>query len=133
MVKWIIDSKISGKINNKYLENATDAICEPFVSPPGKGYSGVCSRPPRLYGRKNVAKTLENVYPNPTSRDNLTTNDSVLSEISGIDSDNITMNFVAQILTEKKGGSLDARKCFLFLRIHGFGVRHLTLPSYSGI
>ena len=42
-----------------------------------------------------------------------------------MDCDSITVNFIPQILMEKKGGSLDARKCFLFLRIYGFGVPHV--------
>ena len=37
-----------------------------------------------------------------------------------MDSDSIIMNFLPQILKEKKGGSLDIRKCFLFLRIREF-------------
>ena len=31
-----------------------------------------------------------------------------------MDCDSITLKYLPQILTEKKGGSLDARKCFLF-------------------
>ena len=49
-----------------------------------------------------------------------------------MDSDNISVNFVPQILTEKKGGSLDARKCFIFLRIHGFGVPHVICVFLFG-
>ena len=37
-----------------------------------------------------------------------------------MDCDSITVNILPQILTEKKGGLLDTRKCFLFLRIREF-------------
>ena len=49
-----------------------------------------------------------------------------------MDCDNITLKYLPQILTEKKGGSLDARKCFLFLRFHGFDVPHVTLKNPFG-
>ena len=49
-----------------------------------------------------------------------------------MDCDSIAFKYLPQILTEKKGGSLDARKCFLFLRIHGFGVPHVTLSFLFG-
>ena len=50
----------------------------------------------------------------------ITKNHSILSEISAMDCDSITLKYLPQILTEKKGGSLDVRKCFLFLRIREF-------------
>ena len=49
-----------------------------------------------------------------------------------MDWDSITGNFIPQILTEKKGRSLDIYKCFLFLRIHGFGVPHVILSFLFG-
>ena len=62
----------------------------------------------------------------------ITKNHSISSEISAMDCDSITLKYLPQILTEKRGGSLDARKCFLFLRIHGFGVPHVTLSFLFG-
>ena len=49
-----------------------------------------------------------------------------------MDCDSNTLKPLPQILTEKKGGSLDARKCFLFLRFHGFDVPHVTLKNPFG-
>ena len=49
-----------------------------------------------------------------------------------MDCDSITLKYLPQILTEKKGGSLDARKCFLFLRIRGFGVPHVIAVFLFG-
>ena len=68
---------------------------------------------------------------NYVSRKIITNNDSVLFEISGMDCDNITINFIPQILTEKKGGLLDIRKCFLFLRFRGFSVRYVRTVFLS--
>ena len=109
-----------GVKNLLILKNATDAICEPFVRPPGKGYSGVGFRVCGPPGEENVAKTPQNVHPNHTFDEIITRNHSILSEILAMDCDSITFNFIPQILTGKKGRSLDARKCFLFLRIREF-------------
>ena len=62
----------------------------------------------------------------------ITKNHSILSEISAIDCDSITLKYLPQILTEEKGGSLDIRKYFLFLRIHGFGVPYVILNCLFG-
>ena len=71
---------------------------------PAKDYSGVGFRLLRPYGSKNVVKLLQNVYINHISGNNLTNNHSISYKISGIDSDNITIKFIPQILTEKMGG-----------------------------
>ena len=62
----------------------------------------------------------------------ITKNYSISSEISAIDCDSITLKYLPQILTEKKGGSLDIRKYFLFLRIYGFGIPHVILSFLFG-
>ena len=49
-----------------------------------------------------------------------------------MDCDSITLKYLPQILTEKKGGLLDIRKCFLFLRIYGFGIPYVILSFLFG-
>ena len=68
----------------------------------------------------HVAKTPQTVHANHPFREGITTYHPVLSEIWEVDCDSITINFVPQILTEKKGRWLDVPKCFLFLRIREF-------------
>ena len=78
-----------------------------------------------------------NSYTNHPFGEVITKNHSTSSEISAIDCDGITLKYLPQILTEKKGGSLDVRKCFfIFEKSRIFDVQdfsHVTLPSYSGI
>ena len=66
-----------------------------------------------------------NDYTNHAFGKVITKNHSISSGISAINYDNITLKYLPQILTEKRGGSLDIRKCFLFLRIYGFSVLHV--------
>ena len=62
----------------------------------------------------------------------ITKNYSISSGISAIDCDSITLKYLPQILTEKRGRSLDIRKCFLFLRIYGFGVPYVICVFLFG-
>ena len=59
-------------------------------------------------------------HTNHTFGEVITPNHPVLSEIWEVDCDSNTLKYLPQILTEQKGGSLDAPKCFLFLRFREF-------------
>ena len=97
------------------------------------GLSGRCQnvnkQAPQPY---HVAKTPQTVHANHLFGKGITNNHPVLSEIWEVDCDYYTLKYLSQILTEKKGRSLDTRKCFLFLRFHGFNVPHVTLKNPFG-